>query len=68
MRLSPGISTPRSRGMIVVLCGGAWCWLALALFVTGIFADDANHIVAADDLAGFAEAFDGGSDFHTEKI
>jgi hypothetical protein len=54
--------------MIVVLCGGAWCWLALALFVTGIFADDANHIVAADDLAGFAEAFDGGSDFHTEKI
>jgi hypothetical protein len=30
----------------------------LALFVTGIFANDTNHIIAADDFAGFAEAFD----------
>ena len=37
---------------------------ALALFVTGVLADDAHHIVAADDLAGFAKAFDGSSDFH----
>ena len=37
---------------------------ALALFVTGILTDDAHHIVAADDLAGFAKAFDRGSDFH----
>jgi hypothetical protein len=37
---------------------------ALALFVTGVLADHANHIIAADDLAGFAKAFDGSSDFH----
>lgn len=42
--------------------------LALALFMTGILADNAHHIVAADDLAGFAKAFDGGSDFHLEKL
>ncbi len=32
--------------------------------MTGVLADDADHVVAADDLAGFAKAFDGGSDFH----
>jgi hypothetical protein len=37
---------------------------ALALLVTGIFADDSDHVVAADDLAGFAKAFNGSSDFH----
>jgi hypothetical protein len=38
--------------------------LALALFVTGIFANDTHHIVAADNLAGLAKAFNGSSDFH----
>ena len=41
--------------------------LALALFMTGILADNAHHIIAADDLAGFAKAFDGGSDFHLKN-
>jgi hypothetical protein len=36
--------------------------------VTGILADNAHHIVAANDLAGFAKAFDGGSNFHVVKI
>jgi hypothetical protein len=38
----------------------------LALLVARVLADDADHIVAAHDLAGFAKAFDGGSDFHAE--
>jgi len=38
--------------------------LALALFVTGILADNAHHIIAANDFAGFAKTFNGGSDFH----
>jgi hypothetical protein len=37
---------------------------ALTLLVAGVLADDAHHIVAADDLAGFAKTFDGSSDFH----
>jgi hypothetical protein len=37
---------------------------ALALLVTGILANHAHHVIAADDLAGFAKAFDGSSDFH----
>ena len=42
--------------------------LALALFMTGILADNAHHIIAANDLAGFAKAFYGGSNFHVVKI
>jgi len=38
--------------------------LALALFVTGILADNTHQIVAANDLAGFAKTFNGSSDFH----
>jgi len=37
---------------------------ALALLVTGVLADNAHHVIAADDLAGFAKTFDGSSDFH----
>jgi hypothetical protein len=36
----------------------------LFLFVTGIFANDADDAFAPHDAAGFAESFDGGSDFH----
>ena len=70
MRLSPGISTLRSRGMVVcgvvVLGRVVRYWSALTLLVAGVLADDANNIVAADDPAGFAEAFDRGADFHGE--
>jgi hypothetical protein len=38
--------------------------LTLALFVTWVLADHPHNIIAADNLAGFAETFDGGSDFH----
>ena len=38
--------------------------LALPLLVPGVFADDADDIFALHDAAAFAEAFDGGSDFH----
>ncbi len=38
--------------------------LALLLLVAGILADDADDILPLDDLAAFAETFDGGSDFH----
>jgi hypothetical protein len=48
------------------------CWYrgkesALALFVPGVFADNAHDVVAADDPAGLAETFDGSSDFHDAK-
>ena len=61
MRLSPGMSTPSKRGMMVVF------WLsgsALFLFVSRVFANDADDIVAANDFARFAQSFYGGSDFH----
>jgi hypothetical protein len=32
--------------------------LALTLFVLGVFADDANHAAAVDDLAFIANLFD----------
>lgn len=38
--------------------------LTLALLVTGILADDADHTLAADDAAGFTEGLDGGTDSH----
>jgi hypothetical protein len=38
----------------------------LALLVTRIFAHDAHDAFPADDTAGFAELFDGGTDFHYE--
>lgn len=48
----------------------AWCVFfrvagsALFLFVTRVFADHADDVLAAHDFARFAEAFDGCSDFH----
>ncbi len=39
---------------------------ALTLLMTGVLADHPDHIVAADDLAGFTKTFDGSSDFHAE--
>ena len=69
MRLSPGISTPRSRGMVVYVYVGCLGKKksALALFMPGVLADDAHDVVAADDPAGLAETFDGSSDFHGAK-
>jgi hypothetical protein len=50
------------------LCGWfAGSESALALFVTWVLADHTHHVVAADDLAGFAKAFDGSSDFHARN-
>ncbi len=37
---------------------------ALLLFVTRVFADDTHDVFASHDLAAFAQAFNGGSDFH----
>ena len=42
------------------ICNG----LALPLLVPGVFADDADDVFALHDAAAFAQAFDGGSDFH----
>jgi hypothetical protein len=36
----------------------------LTLLVAWVLADNPNHVIAADDLAGFAKTFDGSSDFH----
>jgi hypothetical protein len=36
----------------------------LPLLVPRVLADDADDIFALHDAAAFAEAFDGGSDFH----
>src|ERR1700733_10605182 len=55
--LSLGSSTPRIRGMVVLL-------LALALFVTGIVADHQHLAVAADDLAILADPFHARSHLH----
>ena len=41
---------------------------ALFLFVARVFANDADDIFAAHDLAGFAHSFDGGSDFHLSSF
>ena len=38
--------------------------LALTLLVLGVGADDADDALAADDFAVFADAFDGGANFH----
>ena len=37
---------------------------ALLLFVTRVFADYTHDVLASHDLAAFAQALDGGSDFH----
>ena len=39
--------------------------LALALLVTCVLADDANHVFALHDATGFAKALDGCSHFHS---
>src|SRR5437762_584552 len=59
MRFSFGISTPRSRAMIVSRLDSA-----LALFVARVLADDSDHTLPPDDAAGFADALDGGTDLH----
>ena len=59
MRLSPGISTPRSRGII-----GCSLALALPLFMARVLADHADDVLALHDAAGFAEALYGCSYFH----
>jgi hypothetical protein len=41
---------------------------ALTLLVAGVLADDAHHVIAADDLAGFAKTFYGSSDFHARVV
>jgi len=38
--------------------------LSLFLFVARVFADHAHDIFTANNFAAFADAFDGGSDFH----
>ena len=40
---------------------------ALTLFMAGVLADDTHHVIAADDLAGFAKTFNGSSDFHAKS-
>jgi hypothetical protein len=42
--------------------------VALALFVTRVLADDADHSFAADDAAGFAQFFDGWTYFHGNEL
>lgn len=39
--------------------------LALTLLVLGHFTDDADHTLAADDLAFVADGLDGRTDFHS---
>lgn len=43
---------------------GWWGWSALFLFVARVFTDDAHGVFSANDLAAFANAFDGCSNFH----
>ena len=60
--MSPGISTPSRRGILrnvqVQVQGAAWAGSALTLFVTGVFANDADDVFAFHDLAILAQAFD----------
>jgi hypothetical protein len=42
----------------------AACRSSLALFVSAILADNANHTLATNDLAISANAFDGSTYFH----
>jgi len=51
IRLSPGISTPSKRGMAIFRS-------ALTLLVAGVLANDAHDVLALDDFAILAEAFD----------
>ncbi len=44
--------------------GGIRTFSALALLVAQVRADHAHDILSFDDLAVFAQALDGGSDFH----
>ena len=57
MRLSPGMSTPSKRGMVLVV----WVWLpvgsALFLFMTRVFANNADHVLSAHDFARFTQSF-----------
>lgn len=42
--------------------------LALLLFVTRIFANYPNDILPPHNFAAFAETFNGGTDFHGDKL
>src|SRR3954451_15654116 len=64
MRLSPGISTPRSRGIVgkwKVACGRV---LALPLFMPGVLANHTEDVLAFHDAARLTESLDGCSHFH----
>lgn len=52
MRLSPGISTPRSRGIFFGML------LTLPLLVARVFAYYAHYVFALHDAATFAKALD----------
>src|SRR6516162_7376462 len=70
MRFSPGISTPRRRGMAGFRIADFRLGdLPLALLVARVgAADHAHDVLALDDLAGFTQAFDGGADFHKSVV
>jgi hypothetical protein len=40
---------------------------SLALFMTRVFADHANHVLAFNDLARFTKSFYRGSHFHISR-
>jgi hypothetical protein len=61
MRLSPGISTPKSRGI------NSDRKLTLPLLVTRVLADHAHYVLSLYDAATFAKAFDRCSYFHGLK-
>jgi hypothetical protein len=63
MRFSLGISMPRSLAMVRCTYFEG---LALALLVTRIAAHNTDGTLAADDAAGFAKTFDGGTNLHGE--
>jgi hypothetical protein len=69
MRLSAGISTPSSRGIVIVkkvtklnhpvpiLHYSNIPSLPLALLMTRVLADDAHHVLALHNLARFTKSF-----------
>lgn len=57
MRLSPGISTPSKRGMVLVVWVSVLLESALFLFMTRVLANDADHILSAHDFARFTQSF-----------
>ncbi len=62
MRLSPGMSIPRRRGMVEskLVSGSTLALLQARIF----FVDDVNTALPADDLAVRSAAFDGSANSH----